>query len=240
MPIDDDDQPHYTLFEINPCLSCACEHRIGFVMLTGRFYMKIVSKPGFCALVLFTLTACASETAYNPLVDYEQLDPATIFATPEPLPSANYSPEQLGRGQYMVGLLGCGSCHTDGALVGEPNASRLLAGSSTGIAYSSPFIDDNPGIVYPANITPDLETGLGSWTMERLVTMVRVGTTEHSASTLPVMPWPAYSSITYEDALSIAAYLKSLAPVRHQVPANVSRGQPATAPFIHFGVYQSR
>lgn len=202
--------------------------------------MKTLTKLGAYCLALMVLVACETESGYNPLDDFEQLDPATIFATPEPLPSANYSPEQLQRGQYLVGLLGCGSCHTDGSLVGDPNSSRLLAGSSTGIAYSSPFIDDNPGIVYPANLTPDLETGLGSWTMERLVTMIRIGTTEHSASSLPVMPWPAYSSILYDDALSIAAYLKSLRPVRHQVPANVRRGQRATAPYVHFGVYQSR
>jgi hypothetical protein len=72
--------------------------------------------------------------------------------------------------------------------------------------------------------------------MERLITMIRVGTTEHSASSLPVMPWPAYSNITREDALSIAAYLKSL-PVQ-RVPGNVSRGEPAEAPCVHFGVYQ--
>jgi mono/diheme cytochrome c family protein len=189
------------------------------------------------------LAACSSaenqQVGYNPLTEFEQLDPASIFASPEPIPSADYSTEQLSRGRYLVGLLGCGSCHTDGSLVGNPVTSRLLAGSSTGIAYTSPFVDDFPGIVYPANLTPDMETGLGSWTMERLVTMIRVGTTEHSASSLPVMPWPAYSSITYDDALSIAAYLKSLAPVRHQVPNNVRRGQRASAPYVHFGVYQS-
>ncbi|MDA0687588.1 MAG: cytochrome C [Proteobacteria bacterium] len=194
---------------------------------------------GLSALVVFA--SCQSTTDYyNPLDDFEQLDPATIFATPEPLPSPNYSPEQTQRGKYLVGLLGCGSCHTDGALVGAPDSSRLLAGSSTGIAYTSPFVDSNPGVVYPANLTPDMETGLGSWTMERLVTMIRVGTTEHSASSLPVMPWPAYANIEYDDALSIAAYLKSLRPVRHEVPRNVRRGQRAAAPYVHFGVYQTR
>ncbi len=69
--------------------------------------------------------------------------------------------------------------------------------------------------------------------------MIRVGTVDHSARSLPVMPWPAYASITREDALSIAAYLKSLAPVRHQVPRNVSPGQRTDAPFVHFGVYQA-
>ena len=197
-------------------------------------------------VMFFTLAACQVATeeetqAWNPLDDFEALDPASIFATPEPRPeNSDYSTAQLSRGRYLVGLLGCGSCHTDGALVGDPDPDRLLAGSSTGIAYTNPLQNSNPGVVYPANLTPDLETGLGSWTMERLITMIRVGTTEHSASSLPVMPWPAYASITREDALSIAAYLKSLPPVRHAVPANVNRGQPAPAPYVHFGVYQSR
>jgi len=202
--------------------------------------MKFRVRSLFGLGTVMALVSCQSTPEYyNPLDDFEQLNPASIFATPEPLPSSNYSPEQIQRGKYLVGLLGCGSCHTDGALVGSPNTSRLLAGSSTGIAYTSPFVDDNPGVVYPANLTPDMETGLGSWTMERLVTMIRVGTTEHSASSLPVMPWPAYANIEYDDALSIAAYLKSLPPVRHNVPANVPRGRAATAPYVHFGVYQT-
>jgi len=194
-----------------------------------------------CSL-LGLVSGCTNNanTGYNPLDDFEQLDPATIFAMPEPLPSTTYTPAQTQRGKYMVGLLGCGSCHTDGALVGAPVNSRLLAGSSTGIAYTSPFVDVFPGVVYPPNLTPDLETGLGSWTMDRLVQMIRVGTVDHSSRTIPVMPWPAFVNITEEDAFAIAAYLKSLPPVRHQVPDNVPRGQRATAPYVHFGVYQSR
>lgn len=184
------------------------------------------------------LTNC--ESGYNPLDDYEQLDPATIFATPEPLPSTSYSVEQLSRGKYLVGLLGCGSCHSDGALVGNPVEGRLLAGSQTGIAFTSPFVDKNPGVVYPPNLTPDMETGLGTWSINQLVQMVRMGTTDHSARSIPVMPWPAYANITSPDALAIAAYLKSLAPVRHEVPSNVAPGQKAPAEFIHFGVYQSK
>ena len=202
--------------------------------------MKGLGRISLISYLLVFVTGCAeTRTGYNPLDDFEQLDPTTIFAMPEPLPSPNYSPEQLQRGRYMVGLLGCGSCHTDGALVGNVNQSRLLAGSHTGIAYSSPFIDDFPGIVYPPNLTPDLETGLGSWTMDRLVQMIRVGTADHSSRSLPVMPWPAFVNITEEDAFAIAAYLKSLTPVRHQVPSNVSRGQRSIAPYVHFGVYQS-
>lgn len=202
--------------------------------------MNTLAKSFLAISILIVSAGCAeNRVGYNPLEDFEQLDPATIFAMPDAQPSPNYSTEQLQRGRYMVGLLGCGSCHTDGALVGNVNQSRLLAGSSTGIAYSSPFVDDFPGIVYPPNLTPDMETGLGSWTMNRLVQMIRVGTTDHSSRSVPVMPWPAFVNITEEDAFAMAAYLKSLTPVRHQVPSNVNRGERSSAPYVHFGVYQS-
>ena len=92
------------------------------------------------------------------------------------MPSPNYSLEQLQRGRYMFGLLGCGSCRTDGALAVNVNQSRLFAGSSTGSAYNSPFADDFLGVVYPPNLTPNLETGLGSWTMKRLIQIIKFGT----------------------------------------------------------------
>ncbi|GJM12383.1 MAG: hypothetical protein DHS20C12_07860 [Pseudohongiella sp.] len=202
--------------------------------------MNALGKFSLFGFLLVFISGCAeNRTGYNPLADFEQLDPTTIFAMPNAQPSPDYSPEQLQRGRYMVGLLGCGSCHTDGALVGDVNQSRLLAGSSTGIAYSSPFVDDFPGIVYPPNLTPDMETGLGSWTMNRLVQMIRVGTVDHSARSVPVMPWPAFVNITEEDAFAMAAYLKSLPPIRHQVPSNVNPGERSNAPYVHFGVYQS-
>jgi hypothetical protein len=144
------------------------------------------------------------------------------------------------RGRYLVGLLGCGSCHTDGALVGTPDMAHLLAGSNTGIAYSNPLAVRDPGIVYPANITPDIETGIGSWSVDEIVAMIVGGVDKHSGQTLPVMPWPSYANIVREDAEAMAAYLLSLPPVRHRVPENVRPGRRATAPFVHFGVYQSR
>ena len=189
-------------------------------------------------VVTLALTACA--TAYNPLDDYQQLNPATDLPPPEATANPNFTAEQIERGQYLVGLLGCGSCHTNGALVGAANMQHLLAGSDTGIAWSNPLVDRNPGIVYPANLTPDIETGIGSWSVQEVVAMIQTGVSKHSGQTLPVMPWPSYANIHADDALAIAAYLKSLPPVRHQVPANVQRGQRATAPFVHFGVYQSR
>ena len=191
----------------------------------------------FATLSVSVLAACAA--GYNPLDDYEQLEPATILEAPDAT-AGSYPAEAVDRGRYLVALLGCGSCHTDGALVGEPDNSRLLAGSGVGIAYSNPLAQPNPGVVYPSNLTPDMATGIGSWSLEQIMLMVQSGTDNHGSQTLPVMPWPAYANITDEDAGAIAMYLKSLAPVRHQVPANVRPGQRAGAPFVHFGVYRSR
>lgn len=187
-----------------------------------------------------TLAACASSSdSYDPLQDFEQVSPAAAQVTPAPTATA-YPPEAVQQGQYLVTLLGCANCHTDGALVGEPNDSRLMAGSEVGIAWTSPLEGSNPGVVYPANLTPDPETGLGDWSLEEIVAMLQTGIDNHGRGSLPVMPWIAYSRLKAEDARAIAMYLKSLPPVKHSVPRNVRPGQRATAPYVHFGIYQSK
>lgn len=186
---------------------------------------------------LLILSSCAN--TFNPLDEFTLLERPTILETPDPDPTMIFPEEIVSNGQYLVGLLGCGSCHTNGALIGVPESNQLLAGSDIGIAYSNPLAIRNPGIVYPGNLTPDMETGIGSWSIEQIVTMVQSGLDNHNSQTIPVMPWPSYADITNDDAYSIAVYLKSLTPVRHLVPENVSPGQRATAPFVHFGVYQS-
>lgn len=190
-------------------------------------------------LVLGTgLAACS--TAYNPLDDYEQLNPATTLESPVAAANTSFPAEDVARGQYLVGLLGCGSCHTNGALIGEPVAAHLLAGSDTGIAWSNPLASRDPGVVFPANLTPDVETGIGSWSVEQVVRMIQTGVDNHNARTLPIMPWPAYANITPSDATAIAAYLLSLPPVNHRVPAAVRPGQHTEASYVHFGVYRSK
>jgi len=158
---------------------------------------------------------------------------------PEARPN-NYPPEVVDRGKYLVSLLGCGTCHTDGALIGAANREHLLAGSNVGIAFSNPLEVKYPGVVYPSNLTPDPETGLGNWSDEQIINMVRTGTNNHGGSTISVMPWPAFAIISDDDATAIAAYLKSLPPIKHRVPSNVRPGQKASAPFVHFGIYRSK
>lgn len=184
------------------------------------------------------LSACATGA---PQSDVEgkltQVKPATQLPAPQPGAIVTGDAAQVAHGRYLVDLLGCGSCHTDGALIGVPHSDRRLAGSGIGIAYGNPLDDEEPGVVYGANLTPDGQTGIGDWTAEQLMRVVRTGLDRHGRQQLPVMPWPVYSRMSDADAGAIVAYLQSLAPVVHAVPERVEPGASATEPYVHFGVY---
>ncbi len=203
--------------------------------------LMTLGRLGCVASVAVLVVACANRV-YNPLDDYEEVAPATALTVPqaslENAPRAELA--MIKRGQYLVELLGCANCHTDGALIGQPDAARALAGSSIGIAYSNPMQYESPGIVFPSNLTPDRETGIGDWTDIELMKMIRSGIDRHGHRKLSVMPWPAYSVISDDDALAMTAYLRNLEPINNRVPANVAPGQESSERYVHFGMYQSR
>src|SRR5579883_2806654 len=94
------------------------------------------------------LVACAGVA--SPVRNYEAVYSKARLETPPPDPArlAQLNPTLVARGRYLVEITGCAGCHTDGALVGEPDAARMLAGSHLGIAFTDPFRDINPGVVY--------------------------------------------------------------------------------------------
>jgi mono/diheme cytochrome c family protein len=197
-------------------------------------------------LVPVVLVACATETATeapsDSLQDYEEVEAATVLDAPAARPGG-YAPEhafQVERGEYLVELLGCGACHTEGALEGVPDFDKALAGSSIGIAYNNPLGDVRPGIVFPPNLTPDEDTGMGLWTDGQIERAISVGVGRHSGRRIVVMPWQGYTRMTPEDVTAIVAYLRSIKPVSHQVPDEVQPGEKTDQPFVYFGVYRSR
>jgi len=174
----------------------------------------------------------------EPFADYAPVENSTLLEMPAPV--RDVDDPQVQHGRYLSGLLGCASCHTDGALLGRPQPARALAGSGVGIAVSDPMTVSRPAVVYPPNITPDETTGIGSWTAAELVTLLREGKGRHGRRAFPVMPWQSYARLSEADALAIARYLLSLEPVRHAVPPRVPPGGEATAPYVHVGLYQRR
>jgi mono/diheme cytochrome c family protein len=199
-----------------------------------------MSRKTLISLVPLVLVACASGDRYDPLQDYEVVDATTIMDAPTPSGVAAENLALVGRGEYLVELLGCGACHTDGALIGSPNLELSLAGSGIGIAYTNPLQNENPGVVYAPNLTPDRDTGLGRWSEQEIMDAVRAGEGRHGPRRILVMPWQGYAKISDEDAWAIVAYLRSIEPIENQVPNDVPVGTRARAPFVHFGVYRSR
>lgn len=192
-------------------------------------------------VVLAAACQTSAQDAYDPLDDYEQVQSDNVLDAPGATVADADLQAVVDQGAYLVELMGCGACHTDGALIGSANADKALAGSSIGIAFSNPLKDPNPAIVYPANLTPDPDTGIGDWSEAQLVRAIQHGVGADGIQQLPVMPWSAYRKLKPDDVRAIARYLMSLEPVTHRVPDNVRRGQKAPdAKYVHFGVYMSR
>lgn len=146
---------------------------------------------------------------------------------------------RVERGKYLVTAIGCGACHTPksmGPKGPKADPARLLAGhpegSSLGVppelgggpwvevgswdstAFAGPW-----GISYAANLTPDENTGIGSWSEATFVASIRTGRHMGVARPiLPPMPWGAFRNLSDEDLRSIYAYLRTVPPVHNRVP----------------------
>src|SRR5215469_2925753 len=137
---------------------------------------------------------------------------AAGFVMAAALATAAAAETQIERGRYLVEVIGCGDCHTAGALVGHPDMMRPLAGSDVGFAVPG------QGVFVGPNLTPDHETGLGAWTPQQIVTAITTGARPDGRILAPIMPWRGFSHLSKSDAAAIAAYLKSLPAVKHKVP----------------------
>lgn len=194
-----------------------------------------------CAAALL-VAACATSDPPDLFSEYEEVAATSILDAPTVAPNqvAAENREAIARGEYLVELLGCGACHTDGALIGEPDMAKPLAGSTIGIAYTNPLQFRNPGIVFAPNITPDPETGIGNWSDRDIAAAVRAGLGRHGDERILVMPWQGYARLSDTDAAAIVGYLRHLDPVSHQVPSNVPAGRATRHDYVHFGVYRTR
>jgi mono/diheme cytochrome c family protein len=133
---------------------------------------------------------------------------------------------QVKRGEYLVHVISCSDCHTNGALIGKPDMANFLGGSDIG------FQIPDLGFFYGPNLTPDLETGLGTWTTAQIVDAITKGERPDGRQLAPIMPWHSFSGLTPEDATAMAVYLQSLPPVKHKVPGPFGPTQKPTAPYM--------
>ena len=135
---------------------------------------------------------------------------------PQPAAAAAAAPvrdsaDQLGHGRYLVETIaGCGNCHTphlaDGSL--DPN-----------MAFAGAFVIEEPVFkAYARNITPDMETGIGSWTDDEIVNAIRNGQKRDGTFYGPPMSFGWYKRMSDTDVRAIVAYLRTVPPIRNVVP----------------------
>ncbi|MEJ0027285.1 MAG: cytochrome c [Rhizomicrobium sp.] len=132
------------------------------------------------------------------LADYHGGDPTGV---PAELRRASL----VARGQYLARAADCEACHT--VKGGAPFAG--------GFSFVLPF-----GTLYSSNITPDKDTGIGSWSDAAFLNALRKGIDDKGRHLYPAMPYVSYTGMTDADALAIKAYLFSLRPVHAIAPAN--------------------
>ncbi len=113
------------------------------------------------------------------------------------VPAAN-ADAQIALGKYLALAGNCAGCHT-------ARGGALYAG---GRAIETPF-----GSVYSSNLTPDLKSGLGSWTPENFWRALHNGKSKDGSLLYPAFPYPNYTRVTRADADALFAYLRTLAPV---------------------------
>jgi mono/diheme cytochrome c family protein len=126
------------------------------------------------------------------------------------------------RGEYLVHAEMCGLCHT---MINRTGIYRgddaYLAGGMRVEAYPH-------GVFVTRNLTSDPETGLGRWTEAGIATALRTGRAPDRVLNLWGMPWMYLHQLTDDDARAVARYLKTLSPVRNDIPPALRFGMVET------------
>jgi mono/diheme cytochrome c family protein/uncharacterized membrane protein YphA (DoxX/SURF4 family) len=142
---------------------------------------RYLSKPWTGVALVVVLTAAATTFVAVRIPDPE-ISPALAQRQPDP-----------ARGKYIAVLGDCRGCHT--APGGTP-----LAG---GLPFATPV-----GIVYSTNITPDRNTGIGSYSFKDFARAMRLGVGPDGGRLYPAMPYTSFTKLSDEDLQDLFTYLQ--------------------------------
>jgi len=113
------------------------------------------------------------------------------------------SSETIAHGKALVEAGDCASCHTT-------DPAKPFAG---GKRIDTPF-----GAIYSPNLTPDKNTGIGSWSDQDFRRALREGISPNGSRYYPAFPYPYFTKLTRDDIDAIHAYLATLTPVQNSPP----------------------
>jgi mono/diheme cytochrome c family protein len=111
------------------------------------------------------------------------------------------SQDTMSPGEYLARAANCVACHSVPG--GEPFAG--------GLKMAVPDV----GVIYSTNITPDPETGIGSYTLEDFTRAMREGVAKDGHNMYPAMPYTSYAKTSDADMKALYDYfLKEVKPVK--------------------------
>jgi hypothetical protein len=128
------------------------------------------------------------------------------------------TPERLARGRYIFKFVSsCEDCHSPHDMT-KPDIPITEGAEGSGEEFR---IDGVPAKLFAPNLTPDPETGVGTWTDDELGRAIREGVTREGRAMFPIMPYEDFRYMSDEDLASVVVYLRSLPAVRHALPESV-------------------
>jgi mono/diheme cytochrome c family protein len=133
-----------------------------------------------------------------------------LFFTPGPIVADRSKGDEWNRGNYLVhAVVHCEECHTPRNILGAIDASRPFSGNVGG-----------PDKQNAPNITSDVPTGIGTWSIQDIQTLLKTGMTPESDFVGSGMKAVVRgtSRLTDADRRAIAVYLKSVAPIHVDPP----------------------
>ena len=150
---------------------------------------RVIVRTGLAALLL--LVALAAWVVAMNLRDEPAIDGAAMAPAMSPATTA----AQIERGAYLARAGNCAGCHTERG--GAPYAG--------GRAIETPV-----GTLYASNLTPDAQTGLGTWSPAAFWRALHNGRSKDGRLLYPAFPYPNYTHVTRDDSDALHAFLRSL------------------------------
>ena len=164
--------------------------------------------------------------------------------------SNNSQEDLLDHGKYIAAIAGCIDCHTpfqeefqdlskmtlDQLKLFSLNLGATQDLQNKLLAGGRPFDLGPAGILLTRNLTPDQETGIGSWSDEQVKLAIKTGIDNEGKLLFPVMPYHVYDTMADADVDALIAYLRSIKAVNNKIPKSTISTEGFPLPSYETGI----
>jgi mono/diheme cytochrome c family protein len=175
------------------------------MQLTGyRFHLIIFA----FATSVISLSRCAT--------DAEEKSTILLATHARPLTNVKFeaNEKRIERGEYLAnGILMCMTCHSPRDTT-KPGFPAIESKKGSGVI----LYDTEEGRLVAPNITPDKETGAGTWTDDMFARAIREGVGHDGRALSLPMYWGSFRELSDEDLASVIVYLRTIPAVKNKLP----------------------